>query len=62
MKSDLIDVEVMLKAETAKAYLVYDADPSEAVWVPKSQCELEKNNGTCTLTLPEWLAKEKGLI
>lgn len=62
MKSDLVDVTVMLKAETAKAYLVYDSDPSDAVWVPKSQCEIEESNKTWTLTLPEWLAKDKGLI
>lgn len=68
MKSDLIDVTVQKHAETAKAFLVSDdGDKSKAVWIPKSQCEIEAK--ACVggedfyeLTLPEWLAKDKGLI
>lgn len=33
------------------------------VWLPKSQIEVEENkDGTCTVTMPEWLAHDKGLI
>lgn len=73
MKSDLIDISVMLRHETQYAYLVADGRteikkgdtaPSELrIWVPKSQCELDivgKSSGI--LTLPEWLALEKGFI
>ena len=70
MKSDLIDVTVQMHAETEKAVLVSDdGDKASAVWIPKSQCEIEfdasmkvRGNGAATLTLPEWLAKDKGLI
>lgn len=58
-KSDLIDCAVQLHHETPKAWLVSDdGDRTKAVWIPKSQAEFE--NGI--LTMPEWLAKEKGLI
>lgn len=57
MKSDLIDSACELKHETAKAYLVNDG--AKDVWLPKSQVEHNDDN---TFTMPEWLAKEKGLI
>ena len=61
-KSDLVDVEAVLKHETDGAFLV-DCGGKESVWVPKSNCELVKVPGKhlWTLTLPEWLAFEKGL-
>lgn len=64
MKSDLIDVMVQKHAETPKAILVSDdGDEKKAVWIPLSQCEIEpKGKGTFELTLPEWLAQDKGLI
>lgn len=57
MKSDLIDIACELKHETAKAYLINDG--MKDVWLPKSQVEHNDDN---TFTMPEWLAKEKGLI
>lgn len=62
-RSDLVDLAVVLKRETDKAWCV-DAGGSADVWLPKSQCELERGGAgrADTLTLPEWLAKEKGLI
>ena len=64
--SKLIDIAVELRHETSKAYLVHDGDGP--IWLPKSQCEVYDNgvnNGGSkfvTVTLPEWLAREKGLI
>ena len=43
-------VEVTLKHETDKAWLV-DTDKKEGIWLPKSQCVL---SGT-RMTMPEWL-------
>lgn len=54
----LIDIAVQLRHETPKAYYVFDG--AREVWLPKSQCEY--NASDRTVTLPEWLAKEKGLI
>jgi hypothetical protein len=55
-KSDLIDIAAELIGETDKAFHVDDGD--HRVWLPKSQVERDGQ----TFTLPEWLAKEKGLI
>ena len=63
-KSDLIDITVCRHAETDKAVLVSDdGDKANAVWIPKSQCEIDEGQcGYITITLPEWLALEKELI
>jgi hypothetical protein len=65
-KRELIDVAGCLHAETEKAILFSDtADREKAVWIPKSQCEFVHDGGQArfiTVTLPEWLAQEKGLI
>lgn len=63
MRSNIIDVTVHLHHETGAAVLVSDtADPKDAVWLPKSQIEIEADGGEHVVTLPEWLAQEKGLI
>jgi hypothetical protein len=63
MKSDLVDIAVVRHAETEKAILISDTgDKKDAVWVPKSQVEIEDDGQTITVTMPEWLAKDKGLI
>jgi len=59
--SDLVDISGELKAETAKAVLLFDG--TREAWLPKSQIEIERRaDGTVEVTLPEWLAKDKGLI
>ena len=64
MKSDLIDLEMLLHHETEKAILVSDdGDEKKAVWIPKSGCEFERKDGSfVTVTMPEWRALDKGLI
>ncbi|TPN44419.1 hypothetical protein FJ981_27880 [Mesorhizobium sp. B1-1-4] len=63
-KSDLIDVTVQLHHETDRAVLVSDDGEREsAIWIPLSQCEvLKRPNGIAIVTMPEWLALDKGLI
>lgn len=63
-KSDLIDATMQLHHATDKAVLVSDdGDRDNAVWVPLSQCKIETGKrGIVTITLPEWLAIEKGLV
>lgn len=55
--SKLTDIAAELRHETERAYLIFDG--AQEVWLPKSQAE---RNSDGTFTLPEWLAKEKGLI
>lgn len=65
-KREIIDIAGCLYAETEKAILFSDtADKKDAVWLPKSQIEFTHDGGEerfITVTLPEWLAKDKGLI
>ena len=60
MKSDLVDIAVELRHETAKAYLVNTGGTE--CWLPKSQVEYYKERTTEIVTMPYWLAREKGLI
>lgn len=55
--SKLTDIAAQLRHETDRAYLI--SDGATEVWLPKSQAE---RNDDGTFTLPEWLAREKGLI
>jgi hypothetical protein len=55
-KSDLVDIAAELRRETDRAWLIFDGD--REAWIPKSQAE----RGRDTFTMPEWLAREKGLI
>ena len=64
-KSNLVDLEVYRHHYTEKAYLVsLTGSRDEAVWIPKSQCELAASSkaGVWELTLAEDLALDKGLI
>lgn len=67
--SDLTDVMVTVHAETKLAILVSDdGDERRAVWLPKSQVEIAPNPATggsraiVLVTLPIWLAENKGLL
>lgn len=58
-RSDLVDIEVIVRRETDRAWGVEDPDKEgNLIWLPKSQCEIDDG----TLTCPEWLARDKGLI
>jgi hypothetical protein len=63
-KSDLIDITMQLHAETEKAVLVSDdGDKAKAIWLPLSQVEIErKDGGIVVVTMPEWLATQRGLV
>ena len=64
MAREVIDITVQVHAKTDRAILVSDdGEESNAVWLPLSQVEVEmKQGGTAEITLPEWLALDKGLI
>jgi len=64
MKSNIIDIDVEVVHKTAMAVLVHTGDKENAVWLPLSQIDVEYSRlgGISNVTLPEWLALEKGLI
>ena len=57
--SDLVDItgELIAPFETDMAYHFYDG--ISKVWLPKSQCEWDHLG---IMTMPMWLAIEKGLV
>lgn len=75
MKSNLVDIACEIRQDdpTKKAIAVADGTMEEVVdqrtgevterekwfWLPRSQIEID---GEGTVTLPDWLAREKGLI
>lgn len=64
---DLIDLEMVLLSATEKAIFVSDTGESNrGVWLPKSQVEYgfedPKRPDLVSVTVPEWLARDKGLI
>ena len=56
-EKELFDVSAQVRAETDKAWLLFDG--TKTAWVPKSQVE---DNGDGTYTMLTWLAKDKGFI
>jgi hypothetical protein len=57
-RKELIDISGEIRAETEKAYKFYDGKIE--VWLPKSQCEWDKDKKE--MVMMEWLALDKGLI
>lgn len=67
-KPELLDFDVSLINETeptsnsSGAWLIRTPE-SKKIWVPKSLCTMEEGRkNRWTLTIPAWLAEEKGLI
>lgn len=69
VKSDLVDIacEVRRNDPSRNSNAVADGSTEEAngherekwFWLPRSQIEINPDG---TVTMPEWLAREKGLI
>lgn len=62
-RSDIIDITVIVRHETPKAVLV-DHGGKEPCWLPRSQIEIAPNTDgrTFTVSLPQSLAEEKGMV
>lgn len=63
MRSNLVDLKLRLHHRTDKAVLVSDTDEKDdAIWLPLSQVEVEEQGAYATITMPEWLAIDKGFV
>jgi hypothetical protein len=51
-----------IRRETEKAFCFFDG--ANEIWIPKSQViRLDRlKGGDCEVCIPEWLAKEKGIV
>lgn len=68
-RSDLVDLTLTVHHETDAAILASDDGVEKtATWLPKSQVEIERfgperpGEYEAVITLPTWLAQNKGLI
>jgi len=63
MRSTVTDLSLIVVRHTAQAVLVKETEGDDPIWLPKSQIETEHDDtGYCTVTVPDWLAEEKGLV
>ena len=62
--SEIVDIEMQLHHETPKAILCSkDGDRKTAIWLAKSLVEyVIKKQNIILVTMPQWVALEKGLI
>ena len=68
-RSDLVDLTLHIHASTDAAILASDDGVEKtATWLPKSQVEIERfgperpGEYEAIVTMPTWLAQNKGLI
>ena len=67
--SDLADIQVIYQTRTERAVCVRETEDSPDVWLPLSEVEFYRDDearpvrgDVVTLTGPEWLLTEKGLL
>lgn len=63
-RANLTDLTVTIHAKTPAAIMVSDDGEREhACWLPLAHTEINTQRGiTAEITIPEWLAKDRGLI
>lgn len=57
-----VDVEMVLRAETAKAVNVALDEAAAPVWLPRSLVQISGKGPLVVVTMPQWLAEREGLI
>jgi hypothetical protein len=61
-RSDAVELCLDYRGEESpKAWKAYDGD-GKAHWLPKSQCTMDGDPKGTIFLVPEWLAKNNGLI
>lgn len=63
-RSDIIDLRGQIHARTDRAILFSDdGDKESAVWLPLAHVEIgQLHRGVGEISLPEWLAVDRGLV
>lgn len=67
-RHDPVVLTMEVRAFTDSSILVADGDHEEGVWLPLSKIEWERKSPVYTkpeiieITLPEWLAMDRGLV
>ena len=68
-RSDLADLSVIYQTRTERAVCIRETEDALDIWLPWSEVEIYREDkatpmrgDVVTLTGPEWLMQEKGLI
>lgn len=64
-KSNIVDIDVIVRRQTEKAVFVALDEGSQGIWLPRSLIEIDTGEAygqPAVVTLPEWLAQKEGLI
>ena len=61
---ELVDLCAIVRHKTERAVLIVHALEKAPVWIPLAHAELIPNEDgrTHTVTIPQWLAEEKGIV
>lgn len=64
VRSDLVDLTLVLRSQRPLAIAVSDPEGrGDWIWLPKSKIEyVMKDATTVEVSMPKWLAKDKGLL
>jgi hypothetical protein len=63
-RDELIEIDGAIEARTDQAVLFHTGDKSQAVWLPRSRIQIDDTGipEIFTVTMPEWMAVDRGLI
>ena len=69
-KSNIVDITCMIVSEREKAVAITDGTTEEYngrerqkwFWLPRSEIEIESDGDAYIISMPDWLAMEKGLV
>lgn len=64
MSDELIEIDGAIEARTEKAVLFHTGDKSKAEWLPRSQIKIEDTGipEIYTVSMPEWMAVQRGFV
>lgn len=61
-RNEVVDIEVTVEDATTLAWKVTSHTTGKTAWVARSTAKLDTDSKPATLTLPTYIAEEKGLV
>lgn len=63
-RNEIVEVDGAIEARTDKAILFHTGDKTQAVWLPRNQIQIDDTGfpEIFTVSMPEWMALDRGLI
>lgn len=63
-RNEIVEVDGAIEARTDRAILFHTGDKTQAVWLPRNQIQIDDAGfpEIFTVSMPEWMALDRGLI